>query len=37
MFQHERLKLAIIRTGQGNVYNIPQLMQVLNVGIRLSA
>ena len=33
LFEHETLKLAIIRTSQGNVYNLPQLKQVLNIGM----
>ena len=33
LFKHERLKPAIIRTSQGNVYNLPQLKQILNIGI----
>ena len=30
LFEHERLKPAIIRTSQGNVYNLPQLKQIIN-------
>ena len=33
LFQHERLIPAIIRTSQGNVYNLPQLKQVVNIGM----
>ena len=33
LFEHERLKPAIIRTSQGNVHNAPQLKQVINIGI----
>ena len=33
LFKHERLKPAIIRTSQGNVYNVPQLKQVINIGM----
>ena len=33
LFEHERLKPAIIRTSQGNVYNLLQLKQVVNVGM----
>ena len=33
LFEHERLKPAIIRTSQGNVCNIPQLKQVVNIGM----
>ena len=31
--EHERLKPAIIRTNQGNIYNLLQLKQVINIGI----
>ena len=31
LFEHERLKPT--RTRQGNVYNLPQLKQVVNIGI----
>ena len=33
LFEHERLKPAIIRSSQGNVYNLPQLKQVVNIGM----
>ena len=33
LFEHERLKPAIIRTNQGNIHNSPQLKQVINIGI----
>ena len=33
LFKHERLKPALIRTHQGNVYNILQLKQVVNIGM----
>ena len=33
LFEHERLKPAIIRTSQGNIHNLPQLKQEINVGI----
>ena len=32
LFEHERLKPAYIRTIQGNVCNLAQLKQILNVG-----
>ena len=35
LFEHERFKPAIIRTNQGNVYNLPQLKQVVNIGMML--
>ena len=33
LFEHERLKPAIIRKSQGNIHNLPQLKQVINIGI----
>ena len=33
MFKHERLRLAIIRLSQGNVYTLQQSKQVINLGI----
>ena len=33
LFEHERLKPAIIKMSQGNIYNLPQLKQVINIGI----
>ena len=33
LFEHERLKSAIIRMNQGNIYNLPQLKQVINMEI----
>ena len=35
LFEHERLKLAIIRTNQGNVCNLPQLKQIENIGMKV--
>ena len=34
LFKHERLKPANIRTNQGNVQNLAQLKQVMNVGFK---
>ena len=31
LFEHERLQPAIIGTSQGNVYNLLQLKQALNI------
>ena len=31
LFEQERLKQATIRTSQGNVFNLPQLKQVMNI------
>ena len=33
LFKHERLKPAIIRTSQGNVCNLLQLKQIVNIGM----
>ena len=33
LFEHERLKPAIIRTSHGNVYNLPRLKEVVNIGM----
>ena len=33
LFKHERLKPAIIRTSQGNVCNLLQLKQVIDIGM----
>ena len=33
LFEHEGLKPAMIRTSQGNVHNLPQLMSVINIGM----
>ena len=35
LFQHERLKPANIRRSQGNVQNLAQLKQVMNVGLKI--
>ena len=35
LFKHERLKPAIIRTSQGNVCNLVQLKQIINIGMKL--
>ena len=34
LFEHERLKPANIRTGQGNVQNLAQLKQIMNAGFK---
>ena len=36
LFKHERLKLVIIRTSQGNVYNMPQLRQIVTLGMMVN-
>ena len=35
LFKHERLKLANIRTNQGNVQNLAQLKQIMNTGLKI--
>ena len=32
LFKHDKLKPAILRTSQGNVHNLLQLKQVVNIG-----
>ena len=34
LFEHERLKPANIRRSQGNVQNLVQLRQIMNVGLK---
>ena len=34
-FEHERLKLANVRTSQGNVQKLAQLKQVINAGLKV--
>ena len=36
LFEHERLKHANMRTGQGNVQNLAQLKQIINAGIKFN-
>ena len=36
LFEHERLKPAMIRTSEGNVNNLAKLKQIINAGIALS-
>ena len=33
LLEHERLKPAILRTSKGNVSNLSQLKQIINVGL----
>ena len=35
IFEHERLKPAIVRTNQGNVNNLAKLKQVTNTEIKV--
>ena len=37
LFKHERLKPAIIRTSQGNIQNLAELRQVMNVNLKFSS
>ena len=36
LFKHEGLKPAILRTSEGNVSNLSQLKQIINVGLTTS-
>ena len=36
LFQHERLKLAMLRKCEGSISNLSQLKQVINVGLSTS-
>ena len=36
LFEHERLKPAVIRTSEGNVNNLAKLVQIINADIALS-
>ena len=36
LFEHERLKPAILRTSKGNLSNLSQLNQIINVGLTTS-
>ena len=36
LFEHERLKPAIIRTSQGNVQNLAELRQIMNANIQIT-
>ena len=35
LIEHERIKPANIRTSQGNVQNLVQLKQVINMGLKV--
>ena len=35
LFEHERLKPANIQISQGNVHNLVQLQQVMNIGMKV--
>ena len=36
LFEHERLKPAILRTSEGNISNLAKLKQIINIGLALS-
>ena len=36
LFEHERLKPAIIRTSQGNIQNLAELKQIMNITLQFS-
>ena len=36
IFEHERLKPTIIRTNQGNVQNLAELKQIMNMELKLN-
>ena len=36
IFEHERLKPAIIRTNQGNVQNLVDLRQIMNTNLKFN-
>ena len=36
LFEHERLKPAIIRMSQGNVQNLAELRQIMNTNLKLN-
>ena len=37
LFEHKRLKPAILRTSEGNVNNLAKLKQIINAGLALSS
>ena len=37
LFEHERLKPAILRTSKGNVTNVVKLKQLFNMGLTFSS
>ena len=36
IFEHKRLKPAIIRTNQGNVQNLAELRQIMNTNLKIN-
>ena len=37
LFEHERLKPAILRTSKGNVNNLSKLKQLINIGLTVTS
>ena len=37
LFEHERLKPAILRTSKGNVSNLSKLTQLINIGLMMTS
>ena len=37
LFEHERLKPAILRTSEGDVSNLSKLKQLINVGLTMNS
>ena len=37
LFEHESLKLAILRTSEGNINNLLKLKQVINIGLTMTS
>ena len=33
LFEHVRLKLGMLRTSEGNISNLSQIKQVINIGL----
>ena len=36
LFEHKRLKAAILRTSEGNITNLLKLKQLFNMGLKFS-
>ena len=37
LFEHERLKPAVLRTSEGNVSNLSKLKQIINMGLMMTS
>ena len=35
LFEHERIKPSVLRTSEGNVINLSQLKQIINIGLEI--